>query len=316
MEISKIIDLVKEQINNSRAGKKSEHPKFDFKYKWYDLSSKSKPYYEFLKDSTAIANTLGYDGFLVIGYDDKRDLLKNSPMLDSGLNDSLKILELLNKNIVEPFQVTFHEIEFEGVILSVIHIPPSISKPHLIKEYRRFKKDGTEIIELNKVFVRKDTGTYPANKYDIDLMYYDRKNVKPEYQVVIDTIQCNISIHRLRALEGPSRQSRLSIEFTIENIGLRPISIKEFTIMVENNKRVPFSLIGKFTMHGIKPVSPRELLLKPGEMQYFEKLVFVTNIIYEKSNLDLQINDQTKLDAILRLTNNRDLVVKINRNDN
>ena len=63
--------------------------------------------------------------------------------------------------------------------MSILHIPPSFDKPHLIKNYKNEK--GRE--EQHRIFVRHGSTTRLANKYDIDFMNYDKKNLVPEYRI-------------------------------------------------------------------------------------------------------------------------------------
>ncbi|MEO5600855.1 MAG: RNA-binding domain-containing protein [Cyclobacteriaceae bacterium] len=156
-----------------------ENPKFDFKAIWYDLKS-SKDISEFLKDTTSIVNTFGPDGFIVIGFGDKKKEFTQTTFKDSKLRDSADIINLINGND-RLFIVNTIDIEVKGNSLSVIHIPPSIDKPHVIKKYITYETDGqAKKEEDNKIWVRKNSQTFTASKYDIDLMYYDRKNILPD----------------------------------------------------------------------------------------------------------------------------------------
>ena len=40
-------EVIKQQIKNAENELQSENPKFDFKFKWYDLSTKNRDYFEF-----------------------------------------------------------------------------------------------------------------------------------------------------------------------------------------------------------------------------------------------------------------------------
>jgi hypothetical protein len=79
-----IIDLVTSQITDSLSGMNKEHPKLDFKSTWYDLKNEAQ-INEFIKDNSAIANTPGLDGFIVIGYDDAGRSFTQAAFADSGL---------------------------------------------------------------------------------------------------------------------------------------------------------------------------------------------------------------------------------------
>jgi predicted HTH transcriptional regulator len=67
-----------------------ERPKVEFKFKWPDL--KSEPgVSEFLKDVSAMANTVGLDGFLIFGYEPKADKDHQVSFKDSNLRDQSDI---------------------------------------------------------------------------------------------------------------------------------------------------------------------------------------------------------------------------------
>ena len=97
-------------------------------------------------------------------------------------------------------------------------------KPFFIRNYQTFNKQNKVKKEYHqKVFVRKNTGTFSATKYDIDLMYYDRKNIEPDYRVFINVFK--VSIIPLENI--------ISIKFTVENAGKRPIAIVDYSLILE-----------------------------------------------------------------------------------
>ncbi|MCA6431335.1 MAG: ATP-binding protein [Cytophagales bacterium] len=220
MDIKEIEKLVISYVEQSIGGLEKENPKFDFKSTWYDLTS-PRDINEFLKDTTAIVNTVGPQGYIVIGFDDKKKVFKPAKFKDSNLKDSSEVTNLINKKVDRLFEVNTIDLEITGNKLSIIHIPPSIDKPHVIKQYQTFDADGSVKKEdENKIFVRKNSRTFPASKYDIELMYYDRKNIIPDYQLYTNynfqTVSFNIN-----------RDSKLILTFnlTIENVGRRPVAI-------------------------------------------------------------------------------------------
>jgi hypothetical protein len=78
---------VKSAITQLISGLKVENLKFDFKLLWYILNEQ-KGKSEFIKDSSAIANTFGPDGFIVIGYDDRKKAFSGAGFDNSGIPDS------------------------------------------------------------------------------------------------------------------------------------------------------------------------------------------------------------------------------------
>lgn len=218
----RIQHIVKEHLEQSIANLDKESLKFDFKYEWYDLKS-LKGINEFLKDVTAMANTYGLDGFIVMGFDERRKQYKPARFEDSGLKDTNEINNIIIKRVSHLFELNTYDILVDGHPLSVIHIPSAWEKPFFIRNYQTFNKSGSIKKEYHqKVFVRKNTGTFSATKYDIDLMYYDRKNVEPDYRVFIDVYKMSIL---------PLEQT-ISLKFTIENAGKRPLAIVDYSLIM------------------------------------------------------------------------------------
>jgi hypothetical protein len=207
-------------IQQARNGHKTENQKFDFKRQWYNLKSE-EGINQFLRHVCAIANTFGPDGLMVIGYDEDKDQLHNSLFTDSGLRDLSDLTNLIASRVDRLFSFSVIPMEFEGANLSIIHIPPSFDKPHLILNYQTFAKDGKSRSEKERIFVRKNTDSLIAARHDIELMYYDRKNIIPEYEVLA---YYNPDFCTFR-ITSPNYRIILSVTFTIENIGRRPIAI-------------------------------------------------------------------------------------------
>jgi hypothetical protein len=224
-----IVNFVSSYLNQSLDGLEVENAKFDFKRSWYNLGD-SKGKSEFLKDTSAIANTFGPDGFIVIGFDDKRKEFEDCEFRQSGLRDTSMIPDLINKSVDRLFTIDYYEEVINGKRLGILHIPPSIDKPHVIRSYRTINKRGDEREELHKIFVRKNSQTFPASKYDLDLMYYDRKNVVPEYQL-ISSFNTEAFKNRLNELTGKNPLI-IEVVISIENTGRRPVSISSFNLQL------------------------------------------------------------------------------------
>ena len=69
MTEAQLIPITESYIIQSEEGLEKENLKFDFKKKWYNLKDEGE-INEFIKDTSAIANTVGLDGFIIIGFDD------------------------------------------------------------------------------------------------------------------------------------------------------------------------------------------------------------------------------------------------------
>lgn len=139
MDLETIKAKVKEHIEQSKAGLSKEDVKFDFKAKWHDLST-GPGKNEFLKDTSAIANTFGPDGFLVYGFDEKNNQFTGAKFSDSNLRDSNELYGILVSGLGEAFDLNLYEIEIDGTFLSVLHIPPALNKPFVIKNYSTLLK--------------------------------------------------------------------------------------------------------------------------------------------------------------------------------
>lgn len=132
MKASEIEALVSPYLEQSLAGQSKEHQKFDFKRKWYNLQVDSE-IMEFLKDTTSIANTVGPDGFIVIGFDEVEKKFHDAGIADSNLDDSSEIVDLINKKVDRLFRINVFDTSISGNKLSIIHLPPSFDKPHVIR---------------------------------------------------------------------------------------------------------------------------------------------------------------------------------------
>lgn len=229
MERDEIAKLTKSYLDQSIAGLEIENPKIDFKSCWYNLSN-ARDISEFLKDTSAIANTFGLDGFIIIGFDEKNKTFHKTTFKDSNIRDTSLITDLINKNIDRLFEINIYDVTVDGKDISVIHIPPSIDKPHVIRSYKKYDKQGNVKEELQRIFVRKGTSTYPAGKNDIELMFYDRKNIIPEYKV-LSSFHVNYLYLSIPSSNDYNKRVfehiKASIPLTFENIGRRPVAINE-----------------------------------------------------------------------------------------
>ena len=232
MERSEIEKTVKSYIEQDLGGLEIENPKCDFKAKWYNLKI-PKDINEFLKDTSAIANTFGLDGLIIIGYDSKQKSFIQASFCDSNLRDTSNLNDIINKRIDRLFDITVYEFIIEDNRISVLHIPPSIDKPHVIRNYQTFDKNNNVKDELHRIFVRKGSSTYPASKNDIELMFYDRKNIIPDYKVLcsyhIDTLRINASNYN-NGSEQEFGEVKAGINLILENLGKRPVAIIEVQI--------------------------------------------------------------------------------------
>jgi len=233
MNKSQVKKIVADLIQKSMASLEAENPKVDLKRQWYDLTDK-KGVNEFIKDTTAIANTYGLDGFLIFGFDEKKGTYQNAKSTDNGLRDSNEITNLISSRCSDLFDFNIYDFEIDGHQISVIHIPPTLAKPIVIPKYQTFDKKGNIIIHKHKIFVRKGTSTTEASKHDIELMYYDRKNIIPDYafKTYINAISTNLKYSTYVVF----------INLAIANLGRRPAPIKRINgiLKLEDGSEIRF----------------------------------------------------------------------------
>ena len=226
-----IKNKVKEVIEQSINGLEKESPKLDFKSKWYDLTSEEE-IFEFIKDTNALVNTVGLDALIIFGFDERRKIFQDAVCSDSN-KSSHEINDVLKKRISHFFDFSiydFDDIEIDGTTrkLSILHIPTFLDKPVVIKGYKNFRQldsAGNPRIEEQKIFVRKNSSNRPATKYDLDLMYYDRKNIIPDYRVEIHLIDLKEFFR--------NGITHLVFSLFIENLGIRSICMKRISIGCE-----------------------------------------------------------------------------------
>jgi len=209
-------------IEKSIEGSDLEDENVEFKRKWYDLKCE-KEINEFLKDTTAIVNRVGLTGYLIIGFDDREKKLYEAKFSDCNLKDKNELFGLINKRVDRVFDFDVHEITIENRIISVIELPPSIDKPHVIRCYKTFDKKGNVLEYPNRIFVRKGTTNRVASKYDLELIYAYRDKIRPEYKLMAyyRTDNMKFSVYRETII-------CLDIQILIENLGIRTAAISDF----------------------------------------------------------------------------------------
>ncbi|MFA6072034.1 MAG: ATP-binding protein [Janthinobacterium sp.] len=252
MEYQEIVDQATSYINQSFAGLEVENPKIDFKTNWYKLNE-PRGINEFIKDTSAVANSFGPDGLIIIGYDDKSKTFSNACFEDSGLRDSSQLPDLINKKVDRLFHLNLIEAEISGHRIAILHIPPSIDKPHVIRNYQTFEKGTSNIksSEDHKIFIRRGSSTYPASKSDLELMYYDRKNIVPEYRVLATLPLTSVRLNLTPYTNGAFTLGGF-INLILENVGRRPISVcglmVEFSVFIDPSdfERIEFNALDSY----------------------------------------------------------------------
>lgn len=228
-KISRYIDQALQGIDN-------EEPKLDYKRGYPDLKDKASKS-KFLKLVTAIANTLGEHGFIVYGFDpsDRQEQFFYTPSFsDTKFRDDNELNGLIVGNVSHSFEIIRYPIEYKDKQLEVLYIPATNEKPYLVRRW----EDKKGNIQENQIFIRKGTGTFNANKGDIDLMYFYRgkeQNVTPDYDIELSVININE-----KSVYEKTPQNFKNIELLIENTGKRPFSISKIELITENNEVTSF----------------------------------------------------------------------------
>ena len=218
-------------VNMLKEGAKPENNKLDFKAKWWDMSHyvnlNSESLNEFLKDLTAMANTPGDTGYIIVGLDEETGSIKPAhiPL------DQSKLQGIICRRVEEPFDFTVYEVPVDGQNLSVIEIPPSLRKPHVIKEYR--SKKGFH--NFNYIPIRKNTTTHVANKYDLDFMYFE-KNTRTIVDYGLDIkVQEIVQVIPNFGTDG-GKGVKIEIPVILINKGINVNCIQDGNLIIEESE--------------------------------------------------------------------------------
>ncbi len=286
MELSNIIKIVEANINASQLDQEIETDKIDFKRSWYNLTDK-KEINEFIKDTSSIANTVGLDGFLIIGFDPKNKEFYDSKFTNSGLRDVTEIAGLIVKHVEYAFDVNIFDVNIDDHFISVLHIPPSLDKPHVIKNHFTYNKDVPQQ-NPHRIFVRKNTRTREASKSDIELMIYDRKNIIPEYKLLSSMNFGSFRLPYDRYFVNQEATYEISVvpTITFENIGRRPVAITKIEFEIELYLEDVYSLIASkyeqpLIIHPLEIVT-KQITFKSAKLQGVSE--------YEMSDVTLNLN--------------------------
>lgn len=146
-------------IEKVRNGFSVERTNIELKRRWWDLQ-KIPDTEEFYKDICAMANTQGGDSYILLGVDESGKLY-NAPIPDDEANIQSK-----HKDAIEPrIKIILNEFQVEGKTISVITIPHSANRPHVIKKHVEVR---------NWIPVRFGSAILSASRSDLDEMYGER----------------------------------------------------------------------------------------------------------------------------------------------
>jgi hypothetical protein len=294
----KIKEDVRTRVLQLINGQTLEQNKFEVKRQWYDLSWKvkrengkeirNKDYYEFLKDCTSIVNSYGgEDGFIIIGIDGLT--LMGTSITDSGLDDPSKIKDIIIANVDKPFPIDIDYLTVNGKSISIIYLPPSTDKPHLINEYYQPSGSKQECV----IFYRNGTGSHVAKKGNIDLMYWERGNI-----ILEKKLECHIPRHTLefKYLEEINKLI-FSAYMVFESLGTRDIMLHDLIATFHFNKTTGITPEIRFTLATFNPDKIVQFLLLPKNQ--FHQASYSFNL---EQSFDSQKTQQIKnyLDTFLK----------------
>lgn len=184
-----------------------ETPKVDLKLK-LDLSKRTAKA-EFAKDVTAIANTPGGDGFLIIGVQDQKDRQSEIPLNyipgfranpdpESFHRQMIQALtQFCNRVPTVEYDETCHP-EVDRFI-GVITIKRSTKRPHSLIR-------GSGNVEQDQIWIRRGSDSYPASVNEIEEMMGKTEELTPSTVI-------NLSAHPLNDKQrGQIQQEDIYIE--------------------------------------------------------------------------------------------------------
>lgn len=154
-------ELLLSLIEKAKKGIGIEGSNLDLKWKWWDMRSELD---EFLKDVCSMANTPSGDSYIIVG------LKENGATQDAPLPDNEAHIQSKHKDKIEPrIPIKLAEFDVGGKTLSVVTIPHSLNRPHVIKKWR-----GRD----NYIPIRVGSSTLAASRSDLDEMYQERYQSK------------------------------------------------------------------------------------------------------------------------------------------
>jgi len=306
MDHKEIIQFITNKILLSLNGSThQESNKLDFKLQWYNLKE-VKGKNEFLKDCCSIINSYGGGhGFIVIGYSDSSKNFKDANIIDSGYDDDRYLIDIIRSKVDLHFNIeVFNEhLEFEGSNkkISIIVIPPSLNKPHVITEYKE-----KEVTYLNEIFVRQGSTNQRASKGDLDYMYAEKTSLIIDKQLSGTIWKSSIS--------KVTNKTPFSIQpdLIIENIGTKSIAIHHLTFELAFDDKDVFGLP---VVTFILPYHQELWTIGPGEFKSFRKMNWYTNGVSTESSALLKeclttkgINDVIDIQNLTVVQLNKELI--------
>lgn len=271
-----------------------ESNKLEFKRQWFDL--KAEGVFTCARHISGIANSLGAGGgFLIFGFDAKEKTFHPAKLSDSGYSDTSEIYGVVNKKLSNDVSFEIVDFEYEGKPVSVVHILPSISKPHILPHYKN-PKNGNE--QRHVTFIRNGTKTDLATKEDFDRMYADRTNIFVDHKL---EVVLNRGPMMSIALP-PSGKLTVRMPVIFENLGTRPIVIRAMDFDVES---IPvFGVVRVWCALDAQVYHYKKsgLLLETGQLVDL-------NLVFDSDRLETYSSQEREITDYLKSTARRDFVL-------
>jgi len=197
-----------------------------------------------------MANTPGPEGSIIIGLDEKKGDLINSPVSNSGLADT-QITNLIIKRVRPTIQFEIDTIEMDNnTVITIIKIPPSLEKPHVMGVYRTYDKHNEPSGQRqNYIPIRYGTNVFPANHTDLEYMYYDRKNIIHDYDINILPLDNRFAVNV--GNKHHDQYITITFRYLLQNTGMHPIAINNVKLQIIDTKPIislpdkyPLNLVG------------------------------------------------------------------------
>jgi hypothetical protein len=260
MSTPEIQEYVSSQLLASLDGASVENNKFDFKYEWHDLTT-VEGQSKFLVDLSAIVNSYGGgQGFLVIGYDETRKQFKGATFSSQSLfKDDADLIQFIKRKVDRPFNVQVIPLkgsDLDGKLhdLTILHLPPSMEKPHVIRNIATKTGDIP-----HQIFIRKGSVNERATKNDLDIMYLERPSILVEKRVGL-TVKASASSFRETSIEYKN-QLGLTIGIFIENLGFKPFVIDTIHFMISvGNKQFRCAKTYDYRLSDLRIYQPAEIV--------------------------------------------------------
>jgi len=252
-----------------------ETPKVDLKLT-IDLSNKTSKA-EFAKDVTAIANTPGGDGFIIIGVQDSKERESHDPndyvpgFQATGDPDGfhIQMIDALTQFCNRVPTVEYDETKHSKCERSVgvVTVKRSARRPHSL-----IRSSGE--IQQHQIWIRRGTASYPAAVEEIEDMMSETEALPPHLIInlsghaltpeQLEQIQRMLYIEELIELPAhfePTQPLRVQIETIVDEMGLTLEEWQSESIVLALPGLAPPASALLAYLHGLRGGFPKVLWL-------------------------------------------------------